>query len=103
MPDKLRDMQQIFTLEATKYQVFPLDNTRLERFIALKPSYTPNRTVFTYSGEVTNVPFPNTGAAPNLLNRSYTITAEVDIPQGGGRGHADDRRRPVRRLWFLSP
>ena len=34
MPDKLRDMQQLFTMEATKYQVFPLDDTRLERFIS---------------------------------------------------------------------
>jgi len=84
MPDKLRDMQQLFTLEATKYQVFPLDDTRLGRFIAHKPSYSPDRTVFTYSGELSNVPFPETGSAPSLLNRSYTITAEIEIPQGAG-------------------
>ena len=41
---------------------------------------------FTYTGEVTNVPFPDTGDAPSLLNRSYTITAEVEIPQGGAEG-----------------
>ncbi|MBR0957654.1 arylsulfatase [Bradyrhizobium japonicum] len=86
MPDKLRDMQQLFTLEATKYQVFPLDDSILGRFISAKPSYAPDRTVFTYTGELSNVPFPVTGAAPSLLNRSYTITAEVDIPQGGGEG-----------------
>lgn len=86
MPDKLRDMQQLFTMEATKYQVFPLDDTRLARFISHKPSYSPDRTLFTYSGELSNVPFPETGAAPSLLNRSYTITADVDIPQGGAEG-----------------
>ncbi len=86
MPDKLREMQQMFMLEGAKYQVFPLDNTRLERFIAAKPTYSPNRTAFTYTGEVTNVPFPTTGASPNLLNRSYTITAEVEIPQAGAEG-----------------
>jgi arylsulfatase len=32
------------------------------------------------------VPFPGTGGAPSLLNRSYTIAAEVDIPQGGAEG-----------------
>jgi arylsulfatase len=86
MPDKLRDMQQLFTLEATKYQVFPLDDTRLARFISEKPSYSPGRQLFTYTGELTNVPFPDTGTAPGLLNRSYTITAEVEIPQGGAEG-----------------
>ena len=86
MPDKLRDMQQLFTMEAAKYQVFPLDDTRLTRFISHKPSYTPGRTLFTYSGELSNVPFPETGSAPSLLNRSYTVTAEVDVPQGGAEG-----------------
>jgi arylsulfatase len=86
MPDKLRAMQQLFTLEGTKYQVFPLDDTRLARFISPKPSYAPERTLFTYTGELSNVPFPVTGAAPSLLNRSYTITAEVEIPQGGAEG-----------------
>jgi arylsulfatase A-like enzyme len=86
MPDKLRDMQQVFAMEATKYQVFPLDDTRLTRFISHKPSYSAGRTLFTYSGELSNVPFPETGSAPSLLNRSYTITAEVEIPQGGAEG-----------------
>jgi arylsulfatase A-like enzyme len=86
MPEKLRAMQQLFAMEATKYQVFPLDDTRLERFISHKPSYAPGRTLFTYSGEVSNVPFADVGNAPSLLNRSYTITAEVEIPQGGAEG-----------------
>jgi hypothetical protein len=86
MPDKLRDMQQQFTMEAAKYQVFPLDDSRLTRFISEKPSYSPGRTVFTYTGELSNVPFPETGSAPSLLNRSYTITADVEIPQGGSEG-----------------
>ena len=86
MPDKLRDMQQLFTMEAAKYQVFPLDDTRLARFISHKPSYSPGRTVFTYAGELSNVPFPDTGSAPSLLNRSYVITADVEIPQGGAEG-----------------
>ena len=86
MPDKLRDMQQRFVMEAEKYRVFPLDDTRLARFISPKPNYAPDRTLFTYSGAISNVPFPGTGGAPSLLNRSYTITAEVEIPQGGAEG-----------------
>ena len=57
MPDKLREMQQLFIMEAAKYNVFPLDDTRLSRFISHKPSYAPDRTEFTYTSDVTNVPF----------------------------------------------
>ena len=52
MPDKLREMQELFLVEATKYQVFPLDNDVLQRVLAPRPSYTAGRTVFTYSGEL---------------------------------------------------
>jgi arylsulfatase len=86
MPDKLRDMEQLFIMQAEKYQVFPLDDRTLPRFVGPKPSYTPDRTVFTYSGELTDVPFPGVAGAPKLLNRSYTITADVEIPQGGAEG-----------------
>ena len=86
MPDKLRDMEQLFTMEAEKYRVFPLDDRTLPRFIGPKPSYTPGRTVFTYTGELSNVPFPGVAGAPNVLNKSYTITAEVEIPEGGAEG-----------------
>jgi arylsulfatase len=86
MPDKLREMKELFTLQAEKYQVFPLDDRTLPRFIGPKPSYTRDRTVFNYSGELTDVPFPGVAGAPNMLNKSYTITAEVEIPQGGAEG-----------------
>jgi len=87
MPDKLRGMQQLFAIEATKYQVFPLDDSRLARFVSTnKPNYAPDRTLFTYTGELSNVPFPGIGGAPNLLDRSYTITAEISIPQSGAEG-----------------
>jgi arylsulfatase len=86
MPDKLRDMQQAFIMEAEKYRVFPLDDTTLQRFMSVKPSYTMGRTTFTYSGELANVPFPGIAGAPPLLNRSYTITADVEIPKDGAEG-----------------
>jgi arylsulfatase A-like enzyme len=86
MPDKLRDMEQLFTMEATKYNVFPLNNTRLKRFISEKPTYTPDRTYFEYTSRISNIMFAETGSAPSLLNRSYTITAEIEIPDGGAEG-----------------
>ena len=56
MPDKLKQMQNIFYVEAAKYNVLPLDNTTLARWNSPKPSLTAGRTDFTYSGELTGVP-----------------------------------------------
>jgi len=83
MPDKLKEMQDLFYTEAKKYGVLPLDNSTLARWNTQRPSLTAGRTVFEYSGELTGVPI---SAAPDILNKSYTITAEVEIPQGGAEG-----------------
>ncbi|MEK1933806.1 MAG: arylsulfatase [Pararhizobium sp.] len=82
-PDKLKQMQELFLMEAAKYDVFPLDNSILERLLTPRPSATAGRTAFTYSGVMSGIPTSN---APNVVNRSYTITAEVSIPDGGGEG-----------------
>ena len=83
MPDKLKEMQALFYSEAKKYDVLPLDNSTLARWNTPRPSLTAGRTDFTYSGELTGVP---ASAAPSILNKSYTITAEVEIPEGGAEG-----------------
>ena len=83
MPDRLKEMRALFEQEAAKYNVLPLDNSTFARAIAPRPSATAGQTVFTYKGENPGIP---TGNAPNILNRSYTITAEVDVPAGGGNG-----------------
>jgi arylsulfatase len=83
MPDKLRELQQVFTQEATKYNVFPLDNSVIERMAAQRPGPTAGRTSFLYTGEVTNVAW---GDAPSLTSKSYTISADITIPQGGTQG-----------------
>ena len=82
-PDKLREMQELFLVEASKYNVFPLDNDVLQRALTPRPSPLAGKSVFTYSGEVSGTP---EGSAPNILNKSYSITAEVDIPPGGAEG-----------------
>jgi arylsulfatase len=82
-PAKLRAMQELFMVEASKYQVFPLDNSLATRMVTPRPSVTAGRNVFTYSGELTGIPM---GDAPQLLATSYTITAEVEVPQSGAEG-----------------
>ena len=76
-------MQALFYLEAQKYGVLPLDNSTLARWNTPRPSLTAGRTVFTYSGELIGTP---ASAAPSILDKSYTITAEVEIPEGGAEG-----------------
>lgn len=83
MPDKLKEMQDLFYAEAKKYNVLPLDNSTLARWNTPRPSLTAGRKIFTYSGELTGAP---ASAAPSILDKSYTITAEVEIPEDGAEG-----------------
>jgi arylsulfatase len=82
-PDKLKAMQALFLKEAAKYNVFPLDNTAFSRLLTPRPSAVAGQTVFTYKGENVGIPLGN---APNILDRDYSITAEVTIPDGGAEG-----------------
>jgi arylsulfatase len=83
MPGKLQELQALFYSEAKKHDVLPLDNSTLARWNTPRPSLTAGRTVFAYSSPITGVP---ASAAPSILNKSYTITAEVEIPEGGAEG-----------------
>ena len=83
MPQELKELQAVFLAEAEKYNVFPLDNSSFARAIAPRPSAIAGKTVFTYAGLMPGIP---TGNAPNILAKSFTIIAEVVIPQGGAEG-----------------
>jgi arylsulfatase A-like enzyme len=83
MPDKLKEMQALFLTEAGKYNVLPLDNSILPRIVTPRPSATAGRTLFTYQGPNAGIPVGN---APIILNKDYTITAEVTVPKRGAEG-----------------
>jgi arylsulfatase len=83
MPDKLKEMRALFLTEAAKYQVLPLDNSAFIRLLTPRPSAIAGKTVFTYTGENVGIPLGN---APSILDKDFTITAEVTIPEGGGSG-----------------
>lgn len=76
-------MQELLWVEVAKYQVLPLDASVATRLVAPRPNPTAGKTLFTYSGELTGIPH---GDAPSILNTSYTITADVEIPQSGAEG-----------------
>ncbi len=83
-PDKLEEMQLLFYSEAAKYNVLPLDNQRIPRTdVSIRPSLTRGRTDFTYHGTIARIP---EGAAPNVKNKSFHVTADVTLPKGGENG-----------------
>jgi len=83
-PKKLKELQAAFEREAQKYNVYPLDSSLAERAdVRLRPSLTRGRSTFTYYPGTIRVP---EGAAPDTKNKSYTLTAEVEIPEGGAEG-----------------
>ena len=82
-PAKLKELQDLFWVEARKYQVLPLDATFATRAVAPRPSLAAGRTAYAWSGEITGTP---NGDAPSILNTSYTFTADVEIPQAARKG-----------------
>lgn len=83
-PEKLAKLQKLFLSEARKYNVLPLDDRVFERFdVQDRPSLASGRTTFIYYSSGVSIP---EGSAPNLKNRSFTITAEVEIPENGAEG-----------------
>lgn len=83
-PAKLRVLQDLFWVEAAKYNVLPVDNSRAERMdVSLRPSLTRGRSVFTYFPGQTRIP---EGVAPDTKNKSFKIAANVVIPAEGAEG-----------------
>src|SRR5271170_5345915 len=82
-PAKMREMTDLMFAQFAKYQVLPLDASVATRMVTPRPSVSGGRTVFNYSGSAVSIP---DGNQPSILNTSYTITADIDVPQGGAEG-----------------
>jgi len=82
-PEKLKEMKELFLTEARKYQVLPLDASVATRLVAPRPNITAGRSEFVYTKPMVGLP---QGDSPLLLNCSYTITADIDVPQSGAEG-----------------
>jgi arylsulfatase len=83
-PQKLKDFQDLFWIEAAKYNVLPLD----DRFAARadpsnRPSLIAGRTKFTYFSGARNIP---ESSSPDVKNKSHTIIVDVEIPKEGADG-----------------
>jgi arylsulfatase len=85
-PQKLRELQDLWWVEASKYNVLPLDWRAVERLNAElmgRPSLAGHRKTYAYyPGQLA---LPN-DAAPRILNKSWTLTADVEVPPAGAEG-----------------
>jgi arylsulfatase len=84
-PERLRDLQRLFLIEATKYNVLPLDDRRFERFnpdLAGRPQLIRGRSqlLFGAMGRLSE------NSVVNVKNKSHAVTASVVVPEGGAGG-----------------
>jgi arylsulfatase len=85
-PAKLKELQALFLQEAGRYQVLPLDDRSLERANAAaagRPDLMAGRTSITLAEGMAGM---QENVFLNVKNKSVKITAEVEVPQGGGQG-----------------
>jgi arylsulfatase len=83
-PKKLEEMRALFMKEAEKNKVFPLDDRYLERLKPeVRPQHNVGRSTYTYFEGTTRI---TEAMAPNMKNCSYSITADVTIPDKGAQG-----------------
>ncbi len=85
MPEKLRELQRLWLIEAVKYNVVPLDDRLAERFepnIAGRPQLIRGNRQLLYGGMK--------GLSPHSVlattNKSFSITAAIVVPEGGAEG-----------------
>ncbi len=79
--DKLKELQGLFATEASKNNVFPINNA--PGFFDPRPSLIGARSTVTYHPGIVAL---NQADTPNILNRDYTISGDVAIPQGSANG-----------------
>ena len=82
-PEKVEELKKVFLEQAKKYHVLPLDASVAARIVAPRPNITAGRTEFVYTTPMVGLP---QGDSPVLINTSYTVTAEIEVPQGGAEG-----------------
>jgi len=84
-PQRLRDLQRLFLIEAGKYNVFPLDDRRYERFnsdLAGRPQLVKGNTQVLFGG----MGRLSENSVINIKNKSHAVTADVTVAESGAAG-----------------
>ena len=84
-PDKLRELQRLFLIEAARYNVLPLDDRRFERFnpdIAGRPQLIRGNSQLLFGG----MGRLSENSVLVVKNKSHAVTAQIEVPEGGAEG-----------------
>jgi arylsulfatase A-like enzyme len=84
-PARLHELQRLFLIEATKYNVLPLDDRQVERVnseLAGRPALIKGRSQVLFSG----MGRLGENVVLNLKNKSHAVTAELVLPSGPANG-----------------
>jgi arylsulfatase len=84
-PKKLAELQRLFIIEAGKYSALPLDDRTFERFnpdLAGRPQLIKGKTQVLFGG----MGRLSENSIVSIKNRSFAITADVDVPKSGAEG-----------------
>jgi hypothetical protein len=85
MPEKLHELQRLFLIEATKYNVLPLDDRAVERLnpdLAGRPTLVQGDTQVFYPG----MSHLSENSVLSIKNKSFSVTAEVVVPEQSANG-----------------
>jgi arylsulfatase len=85
MPDKLHQLQRLWLIEATRYNVLPLDDRVAERMnpdLAGRPILIKGKTQVLFGG----MGRLSENSVVSIKNKSHSVTAEIEVPSQGGEG-----------------
>ena len=85
MPDRLRELQRLWLIEATRYKVLPIDDRMLEKInpdTAGRPVLIKGKTQLLFGG----MGHLGENCVLNLKNKSHSVTAQIEVPEGGAQG-----------------
>jgi hypothetical protein len=85
MPEKLHELQRLWLIEATRYNVLPMDDDLAKRInsdTAGRPVLIKGKTQILFGG----MGHLSENAVLNLKNKSHSVTAEIEVPQSGAEG-----------------
>ena len=85
MPEKLRELQRLWLIEATRYKVLPIDDRLVERInpdIAGRPVLIKGNTQLLFGG----MGRLSENCVLNIKNKSHSVTAEIVVPDKGAEG-----------------
>jgi len=85
MPEKLHELQRLWLIEAVKFNVLPLDDRQIERFVpemAGRPTLIKGNRQLLFAG----MGRLSENSVVNIKNKSFAVTADLDVPSKGAEG-----------------